>query len=208
MSRTQMRALTISPHYLLVTLALALVAAVAFGALPFRQAEAVTGTDFTPDEITANGAIDLEITGSDNPDNTTLYVLTIGEFSTGSAQFSFNAGQSLVCVNGEPCDTDEVDSTTTVGLRGTGTPGVVLVNIVQYGQGAANTSPVDVSYRQIAAVSSIQLVAANGITHVPDEGEELNLKFADSPALVNLPLTAMGEATNQLVLSAIVQGHR
>ena len=31
----------------------------------------------------------------------TLYVLTIGEFSTGSAQFTSNAGQSLVCVNND-----------------------------------------------------------------------------------------------------------
>ena len=46
MSRTQMRALTISPHYLLVALALALLAAVAFAALPFRQAEAGYQRDF------------------------------------------------------------------------------------------------------------------------------------------------------------------
>ena len=100
MSRTQMRALAIGPHYLLVTLALALVAALAFGALPFRQAEAVTSTAFseTPAVISANDVIDLRITGSGSPDGATLYVLTIDEVSTGSAQFSFSLGQSLVCV--------------------------------------------------------------------------------------------------------------
>ena len=49
MSRTQMRALTISPHYLLVALALALLAAVAFAALPFQQAEAIALATFGDD---------------------------------------------------------------------------------------------------------------------------------------------------------------
>ena len=67
MSRTQMRALTISPHYLLVTLALALLAAMAFAALPFRQAEADYQREFSMSRrsISANGVINLTITGSE-----------------------------------------------------------------------------------------------------------------------------------------------
>ncbi len=73
------------------------------------------------------------------------------------------------------CDIDTVTpmtaDTTTVGLTGTGTAGVVLVNITQGGPGA-DASPIQVAYTQIAVISSIQLVAANGVadTEVPDGG--------------------------------------
>ena len=208
-----MRALTISPHYLLVALALALVAALAFGALPFRQAEAIDSAAFTDDdaEISANGVIDLLITGSGDPDNKTLYVLTIGEYSTGSAQFTSNDGQTLVCVNNDPCDIEgaeitDKDVSTTVRLMGTDTAGVVLVNIIQFGGGNdADSIPHNVSYRQTAPVSSIRLVAANGLADVP-MADPVTRGQADSNQPVNLPLTATGDdASHQIVLSAIVK---
>ena len=83
-------------------------------------------------------------------------VATIDTASTGKAKFAANGGQSIIVLNDSASDTDGTATvakldTITIALRGTGEPGVVLVNLTQGVTGTvgtADSTPIQVRTRR------------------------------------------------------------